>query len=148
MEGSHWADTLENVATFTRPASMPFRLAADCISAWWAAHSFSIWGSSARPSAVSTTPPRLRLSSVTPSSSSSDCTAWLTPDCVKLSASAALEKLPQAAVFKNIWYLVMLTGSPRFLPSFYHTFAHSCKYNNAFYKYQIVCYHVIVDKEI
>ena len=102
MDGSHWADTLEKVATLTRPASMPRRLAADCISAWWAAHSFSISGSSARPSAVSTTPPRLRLSSVTPSSSSSDCTAWLTPDWVKFSACAALEKLPQAAVFRNI----------------------------------------------
>ena len=72
---------------------MPFRSAADCISARWAAHSRSILGSRARPSAVSTTPPRLRLNSVTPSSSSSDCTAWLTPDWVKFSASAALGKL-------------------------------------------------------
>ena len=134
MEGSHWAETLENVATFTRPVSTPRRLAADCIRARWAAQSSSIWGSRARPSAVSTTPPRLRLSSVTPSSSSSDCTAWLTPDWVKFMASAALEKLPQAAVLRNIWYLDMLMSAPPFLPPFYHTFTHSCKYNNAFYK--------------
>ena len=51
---------------------------------------------------MSATPERERTSSVTPSSSSSDCTAWLTPDWVKFSACAALEKLPQAAVFRNI----------------------------------------------
>ena len=81
---------------------MPCRSAADCISSWCTAHSFSMRGSSARPSAVSTTPPRLRLSSVTPSSFSSACTAWLTADWVKFISSAALEKLPHSTVFRNI----------------------------------------------
>ena len=29
---------------------------------------------------------------------------------------------------------------PRFLPSLYHTFSHTCKYNYAFYKYESMCY--------
>ena len=111
---------------------MPFSSAAERISSWWAAHSFSIRGSSRRPSAVSTTPPRFRLSSVTPSSFSSACTAWLTADWVKFISSAALEKLPHSTVFRNIWYLFTLIGSP---PScaYYNTFLHICKYNYAFY---------------
>lgn len=42
---------------------------------------------------------------MTPSSFSSELMAWLMPDWVKLSASAALEKLPQETTFRNIWYL-------------------------------------------
>ena len=80
---------------------MSFRLSTVCIRAWWAAHSLSILGSTARPSAVSTTPPRLRLSSVMPSSLSSAVMAWLMPDWVKFSASAALVKVPQDTTFKN-----------------------------------------------
>ena len=101
IRGSHWADTLEKVAIFTRPLSMSFRPSTVCIRAWWAAHSFSILGSTARPSAVSTTPPRLRLRRVMPSSLSSDVMAWLMPDWVKFSASAALVKVPQETTFKN-----------------------------------------------
>ena len=102
MRGSHWADTLENVAIFTRPLSMSFSPSTVCMREWWAAHSFSILGSTARPSAVSTTPPRLRLRRVTPNSPSRELMAWLMPDWVKFIASAALEKLPQAAVFRKI----------------------------------------------
>ena len=101
MRGSHWADTLENVAIFTRPLSMSFSPSTVCMREWWAAHSFSILGSTARPSAVSTTPPRLRLNSFTPSSFSSELMAWLMPDWVKFIASAALEKLPQETVLRN-----------------------------------------------
>ena len=135
MEGSHWAETLEKVATLTRPASSPFRSAADCMRAWWAAQRASTRGSSARPSAVSTTPPRLRLSSVIPNSSSSAWTAWLTPDWVKFSSSAAREKLPHSTVLRNIWYLdTLMTGPPvQSLSLLYHTFSHTCKYNYAFY---------------
>ena len=90
------------MATFTRPLSMPLRLSTVCIMLWWAAQSFSTWGSRARPSAVSTTPPRFRLRRVTPSSASRELMAWLMPDWVKFMASAALEKLPQAAVLRKI----------------------------------------------
>ena len=69
-----WTDG-SYMAIFTRPLSMSFRPSTVCIRAWWAAHSFSILGSTARPSAVSTTPPRLRLRSVMPSSLSSDVMA-------------------------------------------------------------------------
>ena len=99
------------MAIFTKPLSMSFSPSTVCMREWWAAHSFSILGSTARPSAVSTTPPRLRLSRVTFSSFSNACTAWLTADWVKLISAAALEKLPHSTVFKNIWYLFTLMGT-------------------------------------
>ena len=84
---------------------------------------------------MSATPERERTSSVTPSSSSSEPMAWLTPDWVKFSSSAAREKLPHSTVLRNIWYLDTLMAGPpvQSLSLLYHTFSHTCKYNYAFY---------------
>ena len=102
IPGSHFSDTLVNVATRTRPVSSPRRSAACCSSRCCRAHISSKYGVSARPSAVGVTPPWLRTSSVTPSSSSSEEMAWLTPDWVKFISRAAAVKLPFSTVFRNI----------------------------------------------
>ena len=73
---------------------------------------YEVQGVSARPSAVGVTPPWLRTSSVTPSSSSSEPMAWLTPDWVKFRARAAAVKLPSSTVLRYIWYLVTDMGTP------------------------------------